>query len=118
MIENLEEKPDCILVDEAQFLSKDNVKQLSDVVDFFLIPVICYGLRTDFKGELFEGSQYLLAISDKIEEIKTICECVRKDTYNLRMINGKPTIQGEQVLIGGNESYIAMCRKCYKLKIK
>lgn len=118
MIENLEEKPDCILVDEAQFLSKDNVKQLSDIVDFFLIPVICYGLRTDFKGELFEGSQYLLAISDKIEEIKTICECGRKATYNLRMINGKPTIKGEQVLIGGNESYIAMCRKCYKLKTK
>lgn len=112
----LEDKPDCILVDEAQFLSKENVKELSDIVDFLNIPVICYGLRSDFRGELFEGSEALLKCADKIEEIKTICECGKKATYNLRLIDGKPTILGNQILIGGNESYISVCRKCYKQK--
>lgn len=113
---SLKNKPDCILVDEAQFLSKKNVEELSDIVDFLNIPVICYGLRTDFRGELFEGAEALLKSADKIEEIKTICECGKKATYNMRLIDGKPTIIGNQILIGGNESYISVCRKCYKEK--
>ena len=118
LIKNNNKKVDCVLVDEAQFLSHKNVKELSDVVDFLNIPVICYGLRADFRGELFEGSKWLLTMADKIEEIKTICECGNKATYNMRVVNGKPTISGEQILIGGNESYISVCRKCYKEKIK
>lgn len=115
-IKKLENKPDCILVDEAQFLTKKNVEQLSDVVDFLDIPVICYGLRTDFKAELFEGSKALLSIADKIEEIKTICECGKKATYNMRVIDDIPTVKGNQILIGGNEVYVSVCRKCYKEK--
>ena len=110
MIKN-NNKIDCVLVDEAQFLSRKNVEELSDVVDLLNIPVICYGLRADFRGELFEGSKWLLTIADKIEEIKTICECGNKATYNMRIVDGKPTTLGDQVLIGGNESYISVCRK-------
>lgn len=111
-------KIDCILIDEAQFLTRKNVFELSDIVDFLNIPVICYGLRSDFRGELFEGSNALLTIADKIEEIKTICECGAKATYNLRIVDGTPTNTGNQILIGGNESYISVCRKCYKEKLK
>lgn len=113
-INNSNKKISCVLVDEAQFLTKHHIKQLSNVVDNFDIPVICYGLRTDFKGELFEGSYYLLALGDSIEEIKTICHCGRKATMNMRVSNGKPVYNGEQIQIGGNESYIAVCRKHYK----
>ena len=118
MIKMKKDEIDCVLVDEAQFLSHKNVIELSDVVDFLDIPVICYGLRADFRGELFEGSKWLLTIADKIEEIKTICECGNKATYNMRIVDGKPTVLGDQVLIGGNESYISVCRKCYKEKTK
>ena len=113
-INKLEKKPDCVLVDEAQFLSKKHVMQLSDVVDFLDIPVICYGLRSDFKLNFFEGAKALMEMADKIEEIKTICECGNKATVNMRLINGVPTTSGEQILIGGNDSYKAVCRKCYK----
>ncbi|MNV92932.1 Thymidine kinase [compost metagenome] len=78
---------------------------------------MCYGLRTDFRQQLFEGSKALMAISDKIEELKTICDCGNKASVNMRMINGIPTNSGEQVLIGGNDSYISVCRKCYKEKL-
>ena len=108
----------CILIDEAQFLTEKQVYQLSDLVDFLDIPAICYGLRSDFKLQLFEGSRALFALADKIEELKTICECGKKATVNMRVINGKPTTSGEQVFIGGNESYIPVCRKCYKEKLK
>ena len=112
-IKKTDNKPACILVDEAQFLTKKQVIQLSDVVDFLDIPVICYGLRADFQMNFFEGSG-LMEIADKIEEIKTICDCGRKATINMRLIDGVPTTRGNQVLIGGNDSYKSVCRKCYK----
>lgn len=117
-VKALEYKPDCILIDESQFLTKEQVSQIGDIVDYLNIPVICYGLRTDFRGELFEGSKELLAIADKIEEIKTICKCGKKATYNMRLVDGKPVNKGEKILIGGNESYISLCRKCYKESFK
>lgn len=104
----------CVLIDESQFLSQKQVGELSDVVVILNIPVICYGLRADFRLNFFEGSLHLMEIADKIEEIKTICECGKKATCNMRLIDGKPTIQGEKILIGGNDSYKAVCRKCYK----
>lgn len=117
MIEKLENKPDCILIDEAQFLTKKQVLELSDIVDFLNIPVICYGLRSDFKLNFFSGSCALMEIADKIEEIKTICKCGKKATVNMRQIDGVPTIKGDQIMIGGNESYLPVCRKCYKESI-
>lgn len=108
----------CVLVDESQFLTREQVKALSDVVDNLDIPVLCYGLRTDFRGELFVGSQYLLAWADKLVELKTICHCGRKASMVLRLdAKGKPFIEGEQVVIGGNERYISVCRKHYKQAI-
>lgn len=104
----------CVLVDEAQFLTSKQVYELSDVVDKLNIPVICYGLRTDFRMNFFEGSKTLMEMADKIEELKTICECGNKATINMRYIDGKPVTTGSQVLIGGNESYKSVCRKCYK----
>ena len=109
----------CVLVDESQFLTRDQVEALSDVVDELDIPVLCYGLRTDFRGELFSGSHYLLAWSDKLVELKTICHCGRKATMVLRLDSqGKPFSEGEQVVIGGNERYISVCRKHYKQAIQ
>lgn len=106
---------DCVLVDECQFLTSQQVKQLSDVVDEKNIPVICYGLKNDFQNNLFEGSKALLTYADKIEEIKTLCTyCKRKAIMNLRLNNGKPVYDGEQVQIGGNESYKPVCRKHYR----
>ena len=113
-VNSLEKKPDCILVDECNFLTKKQVRELSDIVDLLDIPVICYGLRSDFKCELFEGSEALMTIADKIEEIKTICECGRKATVNMRYINGKVVTNGDKIVIGGNDMYKAVCRKCYK----
>jgi len=104
----------CVLVDESQFLTRDQVRALSEVVDHLDIPVLCYGLRTDFRGELFIGSQYLLAWSDKLVELKTICHCGRKASMVLRLDeSGKPFEEGEQVQIGGNERYVSVCRKHY-----
>ena len=113
-IKQLETKPDCILIDEAQFLTRKQVVQLTDVVDILEIPVICYGLRTNFRMKFFEGSGPLMEMADKIEEIKTICECGKKATVNMRMISGVPVTTGPDILIGGNDSYKAVCRKCYK----
>ncbi|MBZ0087961.1 MAG: thymidine kinase [Thermomonas sp.] len=105
----------CVLVDEAQFLSKPQVWQLSEVVDVLKIPVLCYGLRTDFRGELFEGSQYLLAWADELSEIKTICHSGKKATMNLRVdANGRAVQDGPQVEIGGNERYISVSRAEFK----
>ncbi|OAT78433.1 thymidine kinase [Mangrovibacter phragmitis] len=105
----------CVLVDESQFLTREQVRQLSDVVDNLDIPVLCYGLRTDFRGELFSGSQYLLAWSDKLVELKTICFCGRKASMVLRLDqSGRPYNEGQQVVIGGNERYVSVCRKHYK----
>ncbi|MBE5775019.1 MAG: thymidine kinase [Clostridiales bacterium] len=102
---------DCIIVDEAQFLKKEQVQKLVDVVDTLNIPVICYGLRADFQGNLFEGSHWLMAWADTIEEIKTVCWCGRKATCNARVAGGKVVKAGEQIVLGGNESYVALCRK-------
>ncbi|MCH8203210.1 MAG: thymidine kinase [Proteobacteria bacterium] len=102
----------CVLIDEAQFLSRAQVFALGRVADELSIPVLCYGLRTDFQAELFEGSMHLLALADELVELKTICPCGRKATMNLRIgEDGKAIKEGAQKVIGGNESYIALCRK-------
>jgi thymidine kinase len=108
-------KLDCVLVDEAQFLTKPQVWQLSEVVDNLRIPVLCYGLRTDFRGELFEGSQYLLAWADELSEIKTICHSGKKATMTVRVDEQGHAVQdGPQVEIGGNERYISVSRAEFK----
>ncbi|MDP1615138.1 MAG: thymidine kinase [Methylococcales bacterium] len=107
----------CILIDEAQFLTRDQVYQLTEISDHLNIPVLAYGLRTDFKGELFEGSQYLLAWADELNEIKTVCHCGRKATMILRLNeHGEVVSDGAQVLIGGNNLYVSTCRKHFKQK--
>jgi thymidine kinase len=105
-------KIQCVLLDEAQFLTKDQVKQLVQIVDQLNIPVLAYGLRSDFRGEPFEGSQYLLVWADNITEIKTICHCGKKAIMNLRVDpDGRAQKSGSQVQIGGNDLYIPMCRR-------
>ncbi len=105
-------KAACVFLDEAQFLSPAQVMQLARIVDDLDIPVICFGLRTDFMGELFEGSARLLAVADEIRELKTICKCGRKATMNLRIDeNGKAVTSGKTIEIGGNDRYIPLCRK-------
>ncbi|MFC1234062.1 thymidine kinase [Vibrio sp. F74] len=112
---NNEQKLHCILVDECQFLSKEQVYQLTEVVDKLNIPALCYGLRTDFQGELFEGSKYLLSWADKLVELKTICHCGRKANMVIRTdASGEPIAEGNQVAIGGNDLYVSMCRLHYK----
>ncbi|CAN7523474.1 thymidine kinase [Pseudoxanthomonas sp. LjRoot143] len=108
-------KLDCVLVDEAQFLTRAQVWQLSEVVDALRIPVLCYGLRTDFRGELFEGSQYLLAWADEMSEIKTICHTGKKATMTVRVNEQGLAVQdGPQVEIGGNERYVSVSRAEFK----
>jgi thymidine kinase len=105
----------CVLVDEAQFLTGEQVWQLTDVADNLGIPVLCYGLRTDFQGKLFPGSATLLGIADDLTELKTICHCGRKATMNLRIdAAGHAVKEGAQVEIGGNDRYVAMCRRHFK----
>ncbi|GAL15995.1 thymidine kinase [Vibrio astriarenae] len=112
---NEQEKRHCVLVDECQFLSKEQVYQLTEVVDKLNIPVLCYGLRTDFLGELFEGSRHLLAWADKLIELKTICHCGRKANMVIRTDeHGKAIAEGDQVAIGGNDRYVSVCRQHYK----
>lgn len=111
------EGPQWILVDEAQFLAPEQVDQLAQVVDDFGINVICYGLRTDFRTNLFEGSRRLLEIADSIDEIKSTCTCGRKTIVNARVNSaGEIITEGEVVEIGGNDRYIAVCRKCWRNK--
>jgi thymidine kinase len=105
----------CVLVDEAQFLTRDQVFQLTEVVDRLNIPALCFGLRTDFQGELFEGSRYLLAWSDQLEELKTICHTGKKATMVVRVDDeGYALREGSQVEIGGNERYVSVSRKEFK----
>ena len=120
LIYTMEEKISCILVDESQFLTKEQIFQLSDIVDDLNIPIICYGLRSDFSLEPFETSKYLMAIADNVEEIKTICaECKNKKAIaNARVIDNKILTVGDQVQIGGNKTYKTLCRKCYKKMLK
>lgn len=102
---------DCLIVDEAQFLTKAQVERLVRIVDEQNVPVIAYGLRADFRGNLFEGSLWLLAWADAIEEVKTVCWCGRKATCNARIRDGRVIKDGEQILLGGNESYVSLCRR-------
>ena len=105
----------CVLIDEAQFLTKQQVFQLGEVTDRLNIPVLAYGLRTDFQGEPFDGSKYLLAWSDNLRELKAICHCGSKATMVIRMDeSGEPVREGSQVEIGGNDRYVSMCRKHFK----
>lgn len=105
----------CVLIDEAQFLTRLQVEQLAEVADDLDIPVLCYGLRTDFQGNLFSGSAALLGWADDLTELKTICHCGRKATMNLRTDDrGKAIKEGAQVEIGGNERYVSMCRKHFR----
>ncbi|ETI63766.1 thymidine kinase [Sphingobium sp. C100] len=109
----------CVLVDEAQFLSRDQVWQLAAVSDDLGIPVLCYGLRTDFRGDLFEGSAHLLGIADILDEIKTVCECGRKATMNLRVnAEGGAIRAGAQTEIGGNDRYVALCRRHFLAQMR
>ncbi len=108
----------CVLIDEAQFLSRCQVLQLCRICDEMNIPVLCYGLRSDFLGEPFEGSKYLLTLADKLIEIKNICLCGKKATMNMRKSSDDekniiPITEGTQIEIGGNDKYISLCRKCY-----
>lgn len=113
-IVNLEFKPYCVLIDEAQFLQKQHVLDFTRIVDELNIPVMAFGLKNDFRNELFEGSKYLLLYADKIEEMKTICWfCHKKAIMNLHYIDGKPVYEGNQVQIGGNEAYYPVCRHHY-----
>ena len=111
--ENEKRKIDCILIDECQFLKKHHVQELVEIVDSCEVPVLAYGLKNDFRNELFEGSYYMLVYADKIEEIKTICWCGRKATMVARVVDGNIVKQGEQVVIGGNDLYVSLCRKHY-----
>lgn len=113
-VKNMYNKPSAILVDEAQFFTEAQIYQLSDIVDYFEISVICYGLRADFRLNFFPGSKTLMAIADSVEEIKTICECGKKAIINMRFVDGVAVVEGEQVVIGGNDTYKSVCRKCYK----
>ncbi|MCG8371750.1 MAG: thymidine kinase [Proteobacteria bacterium] len=107
----------CVLIDEAQFLTREQVFQLGEVTDRLNVPVLAYGLRTDFQGEPFEGSKYLLAWSDNLKEIKAICHCGTKATMVVRVgEDGKAVTEGSQVEIGGNDRYVSMCRKHFKDK--
>lgn len=110
-----DEKIACVLIDEAQFLTKAQVKQLTDIVDDLHIPVLAYGIRTDFLGQTFSGSAALLAWADKLVELKTICHCGRKANFVIRLdSDGKAVTGGEQVEVGGNERYQALCRNHFK----
>lgn len=110
------EKIDVILVDESQFLTEAETDAFARIVDKHDVPVICYGLKTDFTGHLFEGSKRLLELSDVIEEIPTICWCGKKAAFNARTSNGKMVTDGKQIMLGGNESYIPLCRKHFLQK--
>ncbi len=110
---------DVIIADEAQFFTPQQIEQLRYLVDEEDLPVLCFGLRTDFLTRLFPGSKRLMELADSLTEIKTVCACGRKATVNARLDgNGRILTQGDQVFLGGNDSYIAMCHKCWKEKIK
>lgn len=115
---NQEGKCDVIIVDECQFLSETQIDQLRAIVNDCNVPTMCFGLRTDFLTRLFPGSRRLMEIADTIQEIKTICDCGAKATVNARVNNGYIVTEGAQVMLGGNDSYIAMCHRCYVNNIR
>ena len=106
-------KVDAVIVDECQFFTMEQIDQLRAIVDDFNVPVMCFGLRTDFQTKLFPGSLRLMEVADTIQEIKTICDCGAKATVNARISDGLIVTEGDQVFLGGNDAYIAMCHKCY-----
>jgi thymidine kinase len=106
---------DCIIVDEVQFATEEQIDFLSDIVDYYDVPVVCYGLRADFQNQLFPGSRRLIAIADTIREIKTVCWCGRKATCNARYNAQGIVREGSQVMLGANDSYVSLCRKHFKL---
>ena len=106
-------KCDAVIVDECQFLTPAQIDQLRQIVDDYNVPVMCFGLRTDFRTHLFPGSHRLMELADCIEEIKTMCDCGTKATVNARISDGYIVTEGAQVVLGGNDSYIAMCHRCY-----
>ena len=110
----IRDRVDCLIVDEAQFLSREECEFLVHVVDDLDVPVICYGLRADFKGDLFPGSHWLLAWADTIEEVKTICWCGKKATFNARFDENGIIKHGKQVVLGANEKYTSLCRKHWR----
>lgn len=113
------DEPDVIIVDECQFMSAEQIDQLRDIVDTKSIPVICFGLRTDFQSKLFPGSHRLFEVADTISEIKSICDCGAKATTNARIDSeGYIVTEGAQLFIGGNDSYVAMCHRCWKKRIR
>ncbi len=114
----LERKTDVVIVDECQFFQPEQIDQLRRIVDDLDIPVLCFGLRSDFQTHLFPGSRRLFELADSIQEIKTICDCGSKATVNARVVDGYVVTEGAQVLIGGNDCYIAMCHRCYKKAIE
>ena len=109
---------DVIIVDECQFLTEEQIDQLRSIVDDHNIPVMCFGLRTDFQTKLFPGSRRLMEVADTIQESKTICDCGAKATVNARISDGYIVTEGAQVVLGGNDCYIAMCHRCYKNGIR
>ena len=110
---------DVIIADECQFFTPEHIDALRFIVDEYSVPVLCFGLRTDFTTSLFDGSRRLFEVADSISEIKTVCECGRKATVNARLdAEGKVVTEGEKVMLGGNESYQAMCHRCWKKKSK
>ena len=114
LLQDQKDDLDCVLVDEAQFLNRQHVLQLVTIADDWNIPVMAFGLKNDFRNELFEGSQNLLIFADRIEEMKTTCWfCKKKATMNLRYVDGQPVFEGEQIQIGGNETYYSVCRHHY-----
>lgn len=114
-----EKKPDCVLVDEGQFLSRKQVIALTHIVDTLNIPVIVYGLKNDYRNQLFPGSEALLLFADKLEEVKAVCwHCHHKATMLLKFKDGQPVNEGPQIEIGGNDKYVSVCRKCYARRIE
>ena len=108
----------AVIVDECQFFTMEQIDQLRAIVDDFNVPVMCFGLRTDFQTKLFPGSLRLMEVADTIQEIKTICDCGAKATVNARISDGYVVTEGDQVFLGGNDAYIAMCHRCYVRSIK
>ena len=118
VFEKIDTPPDVIIADECQFFTAEQIDEFRKIVDERDVPVLCFGLRTDFLTKLFEGSARLFELADSISEIKTICECGKKASVNARIdASGKIITSGEQVLLGGNDSYVAMCHKCWRDKI-
>ena len=111
-------KVDAVIVDECQFFTVEQIDQLREIVDDFRVPVMCFGLRTDFQTKLFPGSMRLMEVADTIQEIKTICDCGAKATVNARISDGYVVTEGDQVFLGGNDAYIAMCHRCYMKSIR